>query len=306
MAKARAALHAQDEGSHDEDADGAAHGPAGEASGRERHFINGLAKGLAVIQAFNDEARALTLAEAAARTGLTRAAARRILMTLEDLGFAARHGERHFVLTPKVLSLGYAYLTSMPLWTFAEPVLESLVEELGETCSIAVLDGTELVYVLRIPVHRILTQGVTIGSRLPLHCHSAGRILLSGLTTVQLEAYFQRATLRSYTPRTLTDPARLRRAVTEAGRKGYAWVQGEMEESISGLSVPIFQPDGHVLAALNVSLNRKNASEAAAVRNLLPKLRRAAERLHASLAVRGSPRRVVRMGQVQRPAGRGA
>ena len=302
MAKARAALNAQDEGSHDEDAEGAA---AGEASGRERHFINGLAKGLAVIQAFNDEARALTLAEAAARTGLTRAAARRILMTLEDLGFAARHGERHFVLTPKVLSLGYAYLTSMPLWTFAEPVLESLVEELGETCSIAVLDGTELVYVLRIPVHRILTQGVTIGSRLPLHCHSAGRILLSGLTTVQLEAYFQRATLRSYTPRTLTDPARLRRAVTEAGRKGYAWVQGEMEEAISGLSVPIFQPDGHVLAALNVSLNRKNASEAAAVRNLLPKLRRAAERLHASLAVRGSPRRVVRMGQVQRPAGRG-
>jgi IclR family pca regulon transcriptional regulator len=226
-------------------------------------------------------------------------------MTLEDLGFAARHGERHFVLTPKVLSLGYAYLTSMPLWTFAEPVLESLVEELGETCSIAVLDGTELVYVLRIPVHRILSQGVTIGSRLPLHCHSAGRILLSGLTPVQLDAYFARAKLRAYTDRTVTDPARLRRTLVEVGRKGYAWVQGEMEESISGLSVPIFQPDGHVLAALNVSLNRKNASEAAAVRNLLPKLRRAGERLNASLAVRGASRRVVRMGQVRPAARRG-
>lgn len=270
-------------------------------AGRERHFINGLAKGLAVIQAFNDEARALTLAEAAARTGLTRAAARRILMTLEDLGFAARHGERHFVLTPKVLSLGYAYLSSMPLWTFAEPVLESLVEELGETCSIAALDGTELVYVLRIPVHRILSQGVTIGSRLPLHCHSAGRVLLSGLAPGQLDAYFERAQLKSYTSRTIVDPAKLRKQIQEAGRKGHAWVQGEMEEHISGLSVPIFQADGHILAALNVSLNRPSVSEATVIRTLLPKLRRAAERLNASLAVgRGQPR-VIRMGQVQKP-----
>lgn len=269
--------------------------------GRERHFINGLAKGLAVIQAFNDEARALTLAEAAARTGLTRAAARRILMTLQDLGFAARHGERHFVLTPKVLSLGYAYLSSMPLWTFAEPVLESLVEELGETCSIAALDGTELVYVLRIPVHRILSQGMTIGSRLPLHCHSAGRVLLSGLNPTQLDGYFARAQLKAYTEHTVTDPQQLRQRVAETGRKGYAWVNGEMEAHISGLSVPIFQPDGHVLAALNVSLNRKNVSEASVVRTLLPKVRRAAERLNASLAVRQAPaRRVVRMGQVQR------
>ncbi len=271
------------------------------AEGRERHFINGLAKGLSVIQAFNDEARALTLAEAATRTGLTRAAARRILMTLEDLGFAARQGERHFVLTPKVLSLGYAYLTSMPLWTFAEPVLETLVEELGETCSIAVLDGTELVYVLRIPVHRILSQGVTVGSRLPLHAHSAGRILLSGLTAMQMETYFRRATLKPFTDRTITDEANLRKAVTEAAKKGYAFVNGELEEHISGLSVPIFQPDGSVLAALNVSVNRKSVSEATIVRNLLPRLRRAAERLNASLAVGRSPqRRVVRMGQVQR------
>ena len=232
-----------------------------EPTGRERHFINGLAKGLAVIQAFNDESRALTLAEAATRTGLTRAAARRILMTLEDLGFAARHGERHFVLTPKVLSLGYAYLSSMPLWTFAEPVLESLVEELGETCSLAALDGTELVYLLRIPVHRILSQGVTIGSRLPLHCHSAGRVLLSGLSPGQLDAYFERVHLKTYTSRTVVDPASLRKAIAESGRKGYAWVQGEMEEHISGLSVPIFQTDGHMLAALNVSLNRPSVTE---------------------------------------------
>jgi IclR family transcriptional regulator, pca regulon regulatory protein len=294
MAKASRTAHTPETTDHDDETPG----------GRDRHFINGLAKGLAVIQAFNDEARALTLSEAAARTGLTRAAARRILMTLEDLGFAARHGERHFVLTPKVLSLGYAYLTSMPLWSFAEPVLESLVEELGETCSIGVLDGTELVYVVRIPVHRTLSQGVTIGSRFPLHCHSAGRILLAGLNAAQLDAYFAHAHLRAYTARTITDPARLRRAIADTARKGYAWIQGEMEEPISGLSVPIYQPDGHVLAALNVSFTRQNATEASAQRTLLPKVRRAAERLNASLAVRVAPRRVVRMGQVQKTTGK--
>jgi IclR family transcriptional regulator, pca regulon regulatory protein len=279
----------------------AANGTLHEEGGRDRHFINGLAKGLAVIQAFNDEARALTLTEAAARTSLTRAAARRILMTLQDLGFAARHGDRHFVLTPKVLSLGYAYLTSMPLWAFAEPVLESLVEELGETCSIAALDGTELVFILRIPVHRTLTQGVTIGSRLPLHCHSAGRVLLSGLTAAQLDAYFEHAQLKRFTSRTVTDPEKLRKQVVETARKGYAFLNGEMQEHVSGLSVPIFQPDGNVLAALNVSFNRKSVSEAGMVRNYLPKVRRAAERLNASLAVgRDTQPRRVRMGQVQR------
>jgi IclR family pca regulon transcriptional regulator len=269
-------------------------------SGREPYFINGLAKGLAIIQAFNDEARALTLAEAATRTGLTRAAARRILMTLQDLGFAARHGERHFVLTPKVLSLGYAYLSSMPLWTFAEPVLESLVEELGETCSISALDGTELVYVLRIPVHRILSQGVTIGSRMPLHCHSSGRILLSGLNPTQLQSYFDKATMKKYTNRTIVEPAQLVKAIEETKRKGYAWAQGELEDHISGLSLPIYLPDGQVIAALNVSVNRPSLSEATAVRTLLPKLRRAAERLNASLAAGRSQTRVVKMGQVVR------
>jgi IclR family pca regulon transcriptional regulator len=268
-----------------------------------RHFINGLAKGLAMIQAFGNEARALTLAEAATRTGLTRATARRVLMTLEDLGFAARHDERHFVLTPRVLSLGYAYLSSTPIWTFAQPVLEELVQELGETCSIATLDGTELVYVLRIPVHRILSQGVTIGSRLPLYCHSAGRVLLSGLTAAQLDAYFQRAQLKPYTRRTLVDPDRLRKAVLDARRKGHSWVSGEMEAHISGLSVPIFQPDGLVIAALNVSLNRPHVSEAAAIRELLPKLRRAAERLNASMTVGLGQARVIRMSESKRRSG---
>lgn len=252
---------------------------------RAKHFVNGLAKGLSMIQAFSSETPAVTLADAAVATNLTRASARRILMTLEDLGFVARQGERHFILTPKVLSLGYAYLASMPLWAFADPVLEELVEDLGETCSIAVQDDTELVYVLRIPVHRILSQGVTIGSRLPLYCHSAGRTLLAGLNATQLESYFARAKFKSYTSKTIVDPTKLKRVINDVGQQGYAWVSSEMEENISGLSVPIRQSDGRVIAALNVSLNQPGVKEDDAIRRLLPKLTMAADRLNVSLSV---------------------
>lgn len=258
------------------------------ASARERHFVNSLAKSLSIIQAFSGETPSLTLAEAAALTNLTRASARRILMTLEDLGFVSRQGEHRFILTPKVLSLGYAYLSSMPLWAFAEPVLEELVEALGETCSIAVIDGTELVYVLRIPVHRILSQSIAIGSRLPLYCHSAGRVLLSNLNEAQLEAYFSRATLKPYTPRTIVETAQLRKAIRDTASKDYAWVSGEMEENISGLSVPIRQADGRIIAALNASVNRPSLKEQATIKRLLPALKQAAEKLNASLAVGGA------------------
>jgi IclR family pca regulon transcriptional regulator len=173
----------------------------------------------------------------------------------------------------------------MPLWTFAEPVLERLVEQLGETCSIAAMDDTELVYVMRIPVHRILSQGVTIGSRLPLYCHSAGRVLLSDLSEAQLDAYFQRANLKVYTPNTIVDRARLRKVIAEVARKGYAWVSGEMEENISGLSVPVRGADGRVIAALNASINKPSVKEVTALKRLLPTLRQAAERLNASLAM---------------------
>lgn len=267
----------------------------------KRHFINGLAKGLAIIRAFNDDARALTLAEAASRTGLSRAAARRILMTLEDLGYTARQGERHFVLTPKVLSLGYAYLTSVPLWSFAQPVLESLVQEMRETCAIAVLDGTELVYALRIPLYRIMNDGATVGSRRPLYCHSAGRVLLASMNPAQLESYFERVELKAYTPRTMTDPGQLRDELAAVARRGYSFVNGELQENVTGVSVPVFSPDGAVIAALNASFNRRNVLESTVLRQTLPKLRRAAERLNAALAVGPAPRRrVVRMGRVQR------
>ncbi len=255
-----------------------------EAEEREGYFVNGLAKGLRMIQAMGEAEPLMTLADAAHATGLTRASARRILLTLENLGFVGRRDERHFFLTPRVLSLGYSYLSSFPLWTFAEPVLEELVEKVGETCSIAVLDDTELVYVLRIPVHRILSQRVTIGSRLPLYCHSAGRVLLSGMNPTQLDRYLSTAVLRNYTTSTVTDPKRLRQVVADVTKRGYAWVSGEMEENRSGLSVPIRTRDGKIVAAMNASVNQSNAKQSALIDRLLPPLRQAVDKLNSSLA----------------------
>lgn len=257
---------------------------------RGKHFVNGLAKGLSMIQAFSAETPALTLTEAAEATSLTRASARRILMTLEDLGFVAREGVRHFILKPKVLALGYSYLASTPLWSFASPILQELVEEVQETCAIAVQDDTDLVYVLRIPIHRILSQGVIVGSRLPLYCHSGGRVLLSDLNSAQLDSYFARARLKAFTPRTVVDPTRLRKLLKDVARQEYAWVSSEIEENISGLSVPIRQPDGKVIASLNVSINQPAVKEDAMIKKFLPSLRAAADRIHASLLV-GQPTR---------------
>jgi IclR family transcriptional regulator, pca regulon regulatory protein len=253
-----------------------------------RHFIGAFVKGLTVIRAFGEGYAALTLSEVAERTGLTRAGARRYLLTLEELGYASHDG-RYFRLTPKVLSLGYAYLSSMPLWSFAEPILERLVEDINETCSLSVLDDTEIVYVLRIPVHRILSAGVTVGSRLPAYCNSMGRVLLASLNDAQLATYFSRVDLKPLTTRTVTDKAKLRRIIGADREQGWSWVSGEMQEHIAGLSVPVLDPRGRVVAALNASINRPDVAEKATIAKLLPRLKRAAQQMGASIAITGRP-----------------
>jgi IclR family pca regulon transcriptional regulator len=255
-----------------------------------RHFIGAFAKGLAVVRAFGEGAAVLTLSQVAERTGLTRAGARRYLLTLEELGYAGQEG-RNFYLTPKVLSLGYAYLSSMPLWSFAEPILERLVEDVGETCSLSVLDDTEIVYVLRIPVHRILNAGVTVGSRLPAYCTSMGRVLLGGLNEAQLQNYFDRAELKSYTARTITDASKLRRIIAASREAGHSWVSGEMEEHIAGLSVPVVDIRGSVIAALNMSVNRPDVAEKSILAKTLRRVKRAAQQMSASVAITGRPPR---------------
>jgi IclR family pca regulon transcriptional regulator len=183
----------------------------------------------------------------------------------------------------------------MPLWAFAEPILENLVHEVRETCTLAMLDDTEAVYVLRIPLHRILDQRVTVGSRMPAYCTSYGRVLLSGLTPAQLDAYFERARLTAYTDNTVTDIDELRASIAEVRKKGYSWVKGQMQEFVCGLSVPVFDANGRVLAAINMSANRPDVSDKNFVRDNLAMLKRAADRMHASLLAGASQRTVRRI-----------
>jgi IclR family pca regulon transcriptional regulator len=151
-------------------------------------YVQSFARGLSVIRAFSAEAPQQTLTEVAKRCGLTRAGARRILLTLETLGYVKCEG-RLFSLTPKILDLGFAYLSSQPLWHFAEPVMQNLAADLRESCSAAVLDGGDIVYVLRVPARKIMSINLGLGSRLPAWCTSMGRVLLAGLSAPELETY---------------------------------------------------------------------------------------------------------------------
>lgn len=248
-------------------------------------FVAGFARGLKVIRAFGENSHMLTLSQVAERSGLTAAGARRLLLTLVTLGYAGTK-DRFYFLTPRILSLGYSYLTSLPLYHFAQPILEELVEKTGETCAVGVLDDVDVVYVLRIPVRRIASGDFGIGTRRPAHATSMGRILLGHLNERELADYFERADLRAYTGTTVTDPKLLRQRIKEDREQGYSWITGEMAEHVSGLSVPIIGEDSRVNSAINISFNRPKISRNEVLREYLPPLRDAADQIHRSLMLR--------------------
>src|SRR2546428_176746 len=189
-------------------------------------YVQSFARGLAVIRSFSADAPQQTLTEVAQRTGLTRAGARRILLTLEGLGYVTSQG-RQFSLTPKILDLGFAYLSSLPLWNLAEPVMEKLVEDVKESCSAAVLDGSDIVYVLRVPTHKIMSINLGLGSRLPAYCTSMGRVLLAGLPPATLRERLARMSLAPLTPHTIVDPERLLEAIEQVRVQGWCLVSEE-------------------------------------------------------------------------------
>lgn len=278
------------------DTDRHAHQPGGQgapsSSRQSRDYISGFANGLKVIQAFSDEAPRLTLGDVAKRTGLTRASARRLLLTLVSQGFAERiEQDKYFVLTPKVLLLGNAYLSSNPMWRFAEPVLEQLVRAIGETCSLSVLDKHDAVYVLRIPVRRVQDRVSTVGSRLPAYCTSMGRMLLAALPGPTLDRYMEEVRLVPYNAATLVDKSRLRSELETIRKEGYAWVAGEVQEGVQGLAVPVFGAQGRPIAALAVSINQPGLDGPAFIRRVLPEVKRAASRLSSSIVMADAERR---------------
>jgi len=249
---------------------------------RGEHFVQSLERGLAVIRAFGPDDPALTLSDVARRTNLTRAAARRFLLTLADLGYVRSDGKL-FALTPRVLELGYAYLSSLSLPEIAEPHLERLAAEVHESSSVSVLDGDEIVYVGRVPTSRIMRVSINVGTRFPAYATSMGRVLLAALAPEELHAYLQRATIRPLTPRAIASPEALTAELARIRAQGWALVDQELEEGLRSIAAPIRDRDGRVVAAVNVSAHASRASREKVRKDLLPPLLATAQRIEADL-----------------------
>ncbi|MFI7637712.1 IclR family transcriptional regulator [Nonomuraea sp. NPDC049400] len=245
--------------------------------------VQSLARGLAVIRAFSATEPQLTLSQVARATGLSRAAARRFLLTLEDLGYVRSDG-RLFALTPRVLELGYAYLSSLSLPEVADPHLERLAAEVHESASVAVLDGEDVVYVARVATARIMRVTISIGTRFPAYCTSMGRVLLAALPPAELDAYLERAELRRLTSHTIVLPAALRAELDRVRERGWAMVDQELEEGLRSIAAPIRDRSGRTVAALNVSTHASRTTLQAARRILLPPLLGTAAKIEADLA----------------------
>ncbi|MCS6763856.1 MAG: helix-turn-helix domain-containing protein [Candidatus Protistobacter heckmanni] len=235
-----------------------------------------------MIRTFSAERPAQPLSEVAEAAGLSRAGAPRVLLTLAGLGYVSSEG-RIFRLTPKILDLCFAYLTSLPFWNLAEPVIEELVQQIHEICSASVLDGTDIVYVLRVPTHKIIAINLSIGSRLPAYCTSMGRVLLSGLAPEALDQVLSRSGLRKNTGRTIVDPGQLKAVIAETGRQGLAIVNQELEEGLISLSAPIRDRSGRIIAAMNVSGQANSSSPRQMLKTFLPPLLESSSRISAML-----------------------
>lgn len=249
---------------------------------RNSDFVQSLDRGLAVIRAFGPDRERLSLSEVARATGLTRAATRRFLLTLVKLGYMRNDG-REFSLRPRVLELGYAYLSGLAMPEVAAPHLEELVAEVRESSSISVLDGHHIVYVARVPTKRIMAVAISVGTRFPAYATSMGRVLLSGMGAEEFDRYLAEAALDPITTRTVTDPDTLREVVAEVARQGYAIVDQELEEGLRAIAAPIRAPGGSITAAINVSAHASRVSMAAMRAELLPKLLRTASRIESDL-----------------------
>jgi IclR family pca regulon transcriptional regulator len=242
--------------------------PSRDAAGA---FVQSLDRGLAVIRAFDAEHPELTLSEVARTTGLTRAAARRFLLTLVELGYVRTDG-RLFTLRPKILELGYAYLSSLSLPEIALPHLEQLVERVHESTSVSVLDGDEVVYVARVPTKRIMTVSISVGTRFPAYATSMGRVLLAWRSAEWLDGYLASARLKALTAHTLADSESLRAELAAVRERGWAMVDQELEEGLRSVAAPIRDQSGQVAAAINVATNVSRTSADELVERIVPQL----------------------------------
>jgi IclR family transcriptional regulator, pca regulon regulatory protein len=225
----------------------------------DREIMGGFAKGLAVISAFDRDRDALSIADVARLTGLDRATARRCLLTLEKLGYAELSGKQ-FRLTPRILRLGYGYLSATPLPRLVQPSLERLSEQTQESCSVSVLDGDEIVYVARASQRRVLSIGLAVGSRLPAYCASMGRTILAFRPPEEARRILHRNERRKLTANTITDLDALMALLERIRADGFCIVDQELELGLRSIAVPLFNKRGDVIAALNVGAQAARVS----------------------------------------------
>jgi IclR family pca regulon transcriptional regulator len=246
-------------------------------------YVQSLQRGLEVIKAFDHDHPRLTLSDVARRADLTRAAARRFLHTLVELGYVGTDGKT-FALRARVLELGYAFLSSLSLPELAQPHMQALVGKVEASCSMSVLDGEEVFYIGRVPTkHRLLSVTIPVGTRFPAYATAMGRVLLAAKPDDELDAFLATADLQVIAPKTVTDPTKLRQAIRTARRQGYAIVEEELREGLASVAVPVHLPDGSVAASLNLSTHDSRGTAAVLRRELLPELLETAGAIEADL-----------------------
>jgi IclR family pca regulon transcriptional regulator len=248
-----------------------------------RDYVNSLARGLEILRAFSRKRKRMTLSEVAAETGMTRAAARRLLLTLVREGYAETNGKL-FDLTPQVLELGFSVMSSMGIWDIARRFMQRLSEEIEESVSASVLDGGHVVYVAGAQYHRVISVGVTLGSRLPAHCTATGRVLLAMRPQDEWAELIAGLDLVPMTPRTTTEPAAFRALLAETREKGWALVDQELEIGLLSIAIPLRHRSGEVAGAINVGVPTLRATPADMVANILPRLNDTAAQISAALA----------------------
>jgi IclR family pca regulon transcriptional regulator len=233
-------------------------------------FMTSLARGLAVVQAFQERKRHLTIAQISHRTEIPRAAVRRCLHTLIKLGYATTDG-RTYSLLPKVLTLGHAYLSSTPLAVSAQPYLDRMSEQLHEACNMATLEGDDILYIARsATTQRLISVDLSVGGRLPAYCTSMGRILLSAMDDATLQDYLAHVDLQPKTSKTLTDRDQLAQCLQQVRQQGWCIVDQELEQGLRSIAVPVYDASGQVLAALNVSTHAGRVSRSELEQRFLP------------------------------------
>ncbi|MBH3429050.1 IclR family transcriptional regulator [Pseudomonas alkylphenolica] len=248
-------------------------------------FMTSLARGLAVVQAFQERKRHLTIAQISHRTEIPRAAVRRCLHTLIKLGYATTDG-RTYSLLPKVLTLGHAYLSSTPLAVSAQPYLDRMSDQLHEACNMATLEGDDILYIARsATVQRLISVDLSVGGRLPAYCTSMGRILLAALDDATLHEYLEHADLQAKTSRTIHDPVALLECLQQVRQQGWCVVDQELEQGLRSIAVPVYDASGQVLAALNVSTHAGRVSRTELEQRFLPIMLAASRDLSAQLFV---------------------